>query len=150
MICMEIAAAREAPSRGRFVELARACGFELAGVAPALPLDEFAFYRQWVADGLAGPMGYLTDHRMEVRSDPRQLLASARNVLCLGKLYNTADTTAHAAVGQALEVGQASACAGLQPRKTCLGPAEAGPQTQVCPTTAVAAPFRVWLRSEWI
>jgi epoxyqueuosine reductase len=91
---MEIAAAREAPSRRRFVELAHECGFELAGVAPALPLGEFAFYRQWVADGLAGPMGYLTDHRMEVRSDPRQLLSSARSVLCLGKLYNTVESVA--------------------------------------------------------
>ena len=127
MICMEIAAAREVPSRRRFVELARACGFELAGVAPALPLDSFAFYRQWVADGMAGPMGYLTDHRMEVRSDPRQLLSSARSVLCLGKLYNTADTTTHA-------VGQASACVGLQPRKTRGGPADARPQTEVRPT----------------
>ena len=89
---MEIAAAREVPSRRRFVELARASGFELAGVAPALPLHEFAFYRQWVADGMAGPMAYLADHRMEVRSDPRQLLSSARSVLCLGKLYNTPET----------------------------------------------------------
>jgi epoxyqueuosine reductase len=89
---MEIAAAREVPSLRRFVELAHACGFDLAGVAPARPLEEFAFYRQWVAEGLAGPMGYLTDHRMAVRSDPRQLLAAARSVLCLGKLYNTLET----------------------------------------------------------
>jgi len=35
-------------------------------------------------------------------------------------------------------VGQASACAGLQPRRTCRRPAEAGPQTKVCPTSAAA------------
>ena len=92
MICMEIAAAREVPSQRRFVELAHECGFALAGVAPARPLEEFAFYQQWVADGMAGPMGYLTDHRMEIRSDPRQLLESARSVLCLGMLYNTVET----------------------------------------------------------
>jgi epoxyqueuosine reductase len=69
--------------------LAHACGFALAGVGPARPTEEFAFYQQWVADGMAGPMGYLTDHRMSVRSDPRQLLSSARSVLCLGMLYNT-------------------------------------------------------------
>ena len=34
-------------------------------------------------------MHYLTDHRAEVRSDPRQLLASARTILCVGKLYQT-------------------------------------------------------------
>jgi len=86
---MEIDARRETPSRARFAELAHACGFALAGVAPALPLEEFSFYRQWVTDGMAGPLGYLTDHRMEVRSDPRQLLPGARSVLCLGMLYNS-------------------------------------------------------------
>ena len=89
MICMEIAAAREVPSRLRFVELAHACGFALAGVAPARPLDDFGEYERWVSDGLAGPLGYLTDHRMAIRANPRQLLASARSVLCLGMLYNT-------------------------------------------------------------
>ncbi len=134
---MEIAAAREVPSRRRFVELARACGFDLAGVAPVLPpavlMDEFAFYRQWVADGMAGPMGYLTGRRMEVRSDPRQLLSSARSVLCLGMLYNAADMTADTQAAVRV-VGQASACAGLQPRKAALGPAEAGLRTEVRPT----------------
>ena len=117
---MEIAVAREVPSHRRFVELAHACGFALAGVAPARPSEEFSFYRQWVADGMAGPMGYLTDHRMAVRSDPRQLLASARSVLCLGKLYNTVDVTAHVKDADRAG-GQASACAELQPRKTGLG-----------------------------
>jgi epoxyqueuosine reductase len=135
---MEIAAAREAPSHRRFVELAHECGFALAGVAPARPLEEFDFYRQWVADGMAGPLGYLTDHRMAVRSDPRELLASARSVLCLGMLYNTAGL-----------VGQASACAGLQPRKTSLGPAEAGPQTEVCPTPSVPPASGLVSRYAW-
>jgi len=40
----------------------------LARVAEALPPVEFPFYRQWVEDGLAGPMGYLTDARMEAQS----------------------------------------------------------------------------------
>jgi epoxyqueuosine reductase len=143
---MEIAAAREVPSQRRFVELAHACGFALAGVAPARPIEEFSFYRQWVAEGLAGPMGYLTDHRAAVRSDPRQLLASARSILCLGLLYNTAvspgarpasehtDLDAARAKVAARDVGQASACAGLQPRKVRRRPAEAGLQPKVFPT----------------
>lgn len=126
---MEIAVAREVPSHRRFVELAHACGFALAGVALARPSEQFSFYRQWVADGMAGPMGYLTDHRMAVRSDPRQLLASARSVLCLGKLYNTADATAHVNDADRV-VGQAPACEGLQPRKTSLGPAETRPSLE--------------------
>jgi epoxyqueuosine reductase len=92
MIYMEIAAPREAPSRTRFIELARAGGFELAGLAAARPAPEFPFYRQWVANGLAGPMRYLTDDRLDTRADPRHLLASAQSVLCLGKLYKTQDS----------------------------------------------------------
>ena len=68
--------------------LAAQCGFELAGVAAAEPLAEAAFYRGWVADGMAGEMRYLTDHRGEMRADPRSLLPSARSVICAGKLYN--------------------------------------------------------------
>ncbi len=70
-------------------ELARACGFELAGVAAALPAEDGARYHDWVAAGWAGQMGYLTDHRAAVRDDPRHLLPSARSVICAGKLYQT-------------------------------------------------------------
>ena len=34
-------------------------------------------------------MRYLTDRRAAARDDPRNLLASARSVVCVGKLYNT-------------------------------------------------------------
>ena len=69
-------------------ELALECGFELAGVAPAVPLAEAAYYHQWVAAGYAGEMGYLTDRRAAVRDDPRNLLPSAKSIICVGKLYN--------------------------------------------------------------
>ena len=69
-------------------QLARECGFELAGVARAGPLDEFAYYREWVEAGMAGEMKYLTDHRAALRADPRSLLPEARSVICVGKLYN--------------------------------------------------------------
>jgi epoxyqueuosine reductase len=65
------------------------CGFELAGVAAALPSDDAARYHQWVASGYAGEMRYLSDHRAQVRDDPRQVLASARSIICAGKLYHT-------------------------------------------------------------
>jgi epoxyqueuosine reductase len=68
--------------------LARECGFELVGVAAALPVDA-ARYRDWVAAGYAGEMCYLTDRRAAVREDPRNLLASARSIVCVGKLYQT-------------------------------------------------------------
>jgi epoxyqueuosine reductase len=69
--------------------LARECGFELAGVARAEPSVDAARYREWVAAGHAGAMQYLTDRRAGVREDPRNLLASARSIICVGKLYET-------------------------------------------------------------
>jgi epoxyqueuosine reductase len=74
---------------GEIRELARECGFELAGVAAALPSPEREWYHEWVASGYAGAMGYLSDRRATVRDDPRNLLPSARSVICVGKLYNT-------------------------------------------------------------
>jgi epoxyqueuosine reductase len=70
-------------------ELARECGFELAGVAPAEPVPDRTWYHQWVDRGFAGEMRYLTDRRAEVRDDPRNLLPSARSVICVGKLYQS-------------------------------------------------------------
>lgn len=72
------------------VEAARSFGFELAGIARALPISQdYDRYMDWVRAGHAGRMSYLTDHRAAVRSDPRNLLPSAKSILCVGKLYNT-------------------------------------------------------------
>jgi epoxyqueuosine reductase len=69
--------------------LAHDCGFELAGIARAEPLpDESRRYLDWVDRGMAGAMGYLTDRRAHVRTDPKLLLSSARSIVCVGKLYN--------------------------------------------------------------
>ena len=55
--------------------LARECGFELAGVARAVPLaEDDRRYLNWVERGMAGAMGYLTDRRATIRTDPRLLL----------------------------------------------------------------------------
>jgi epoxyqueuosine reductase len=69
--------------------LARECGFELAGVARAEPAHDRERYHQWVEAGYAGRMGYLTDRRAAVRDDPRNLLPSARSIVCVGKIYQT-------------------------------------------------------------
>lgn len=70
--------------------MARACGFELAGVARAGPAPDFERYREWVAAGNAGEMGYLRDHRADLRAHAANLLPPARSVICVGKIYNTA------------------------------------------------------------
>ncbi len=70
--------------------MAHACGFELAGVAGAGPSADFARFQDWQAAGFAGEMAYLTDRRGDLRADPRGLMASANVILCVGKLYQTA------------------------------------------------------------
>ena len=72
----------------RIRQLAMDCGFELAGIAQALPPADFARYRAWIEAGFAGEMRYLTDHRAALRTDPRNLLPGARSVVCVGKCYN--------------------------------------------------------------
>jgi epoxyqueuosine reductase len=69
--------------------LAQSCGFELAGVAPALPLADFERFEIWRKAGMAGEMTYLTDDRGALRNDPRHLLPDAQSIVCVGKLYNT-------------------------------------------------------------
>jgi epoxyqueuosine reductase len=83
--------ALEQPTQAAFRRLASEAGFELCGVAPARPLADFAYFRQWSDVGHAGSMGYLVDHRGDMRQDPRQILPSARSILCVGKLYKTVD-----------------------------------------------------------
>ncbi len=76
-----------------FYDVTRAAkefGFELAGVVSAAPAAaDYSRYRDWVLAGHAGKMSYLTDHRAGLRGDPRNLLPSAKSILCVGKLYNT-------------------------------------------------------------
>jgi epoxyqueuosine reductase len=64
-------------------------GFDLAGIASAEPASDYARYRAWVESGMAGEMGYLTDHRGELRADARNLLPAAKTILCVGKRYNS-------------------------------------------------------------
>src|ERR1043166_10267583 len=81
--------------------IARECGFELAGVAPAAALDDYARYESWVAEGMAGEMRYLTDHRGAMRRDARALLPSAKSVIAVGRLYH-APATPPAEPGRAI------------------------------------------------
>ncbi|MEZ5398455.1 MAG: tRNA epoxyqueuosine(34) reductase QueG [Bryobacteraceae bacterium] len=73
----------------RIHQLARDAGFDLAGVAAAGPVADFPIYESWTASGYQASMAYLTGRRAGLRADPRMLLAGARSVICVAKLYNT-------------------------------------------------------------
>ncbi|MFB3853123.1 MAG: tRNA epoxyqueuosine(34) reductase QueG [Vicinamibacterales bacterium] len=68
---------------------ARALGFDLCGIAPAVTVPELGFLRGWLAKGFAGEMMYL--HRTaDIRADVRNFLPSARSVVVTGTVYNAA------------------------------------------------------------
>src|SRR5580658_9185193 len=63
-------------------------GFELVGITTAEPSAFAAEYRDWIGNGYAGEMEYLT-RNLERRIDPRQLLAGARSIIVVGMNYYT-------------------------------------------------------------
>ena len=71
--------------------LARAVGFDLVGIAPALPTKETRFVREWAERGyggpLDGPLGYVL-RRLDERQDPRNLMPRVRSVIAVGLVYD--------------------------------------------------------------
>lgn len=64
-------------------------GFDLVGITSTAPLAHDRRYRDWLARGFAGEMGYM--HRnVEKRSDPMQVLPGARSIIVVGMNYHTA------------------------------------------------------------
>ena len=68
---------------------ARELGFDLCGIAPAAGFQELRVLREWLDSGYAGEMAYLT-RTADRRADVRAVMPSARSVVVLGTLYNTA------------------------------------------------------------
>lgn len=67
-------------------DLAAEAGFILAGVSPAGLVPDFDRFRGWVDRGLAGQMGYLTDHRADRRSELDHLLPGVKSIICVARL----------------------------------------------------------------
>ncbi|MEE9241043.1 MAG: tRNA epoxyqueuosine(34) reductase QueG [bacterium] len=67
-------------------DLARSHGFDLAGIAPPDLGTSYHRYREWISNGYAGEMSYLT-RRPEVRKDLRQLWPETRSVLVAAMRY---------------------------------------------------------------
>src|SRR5687768_18038325 len=67
---------------------ARACGFPLAGIAPAAPLDPAPLER-WLAAGYAADMEWIQRNVAE-RPDPTRVLPGTRSALALALPYHRA------------------------------------------------------------
>ncbi len=65
-------------------------GFELVGVIPAEKSQTIQRYREWIANGYAGKMGYLERH-LPLKEDTRKLLQETKSVICLAMNYYTLD-----------------------------------------------------------
>lgn len=68
--------------------LARETGFDLVGIASALPPSTLGSFASWVARGYAGEMAYLTS-QVAKRSDLREAFPWARSVICVALAYDT-------------------------------------------------------------
>src|SRR5437879_5148907 len=65
---------------------ARELGFDLIGITSAEPSRYRDYLRQWLDDGQAGTMQYLTD-RFDERTDPATYFPGAVSVICLAINY---------------------------------------------------------------
>ena len=66
---------------------ARALGFDLVGIAPAVASRYRDYFRQWLGEGEAGEMAYLSA-RFDERTDPARYLPGAASVVCVAINYH--------------------------------------------------------------
>jgi epoxyqueuosine reductase len=71
---------------GKIIEISRALGFDLCGVAPAAEFPELGHLDEWLARGYAGDMRYLHNER---RKTPYDVVSGARSVIVCALNYNT-------------------------------------------------------------
>ncbi len=64
-------------------------GFDLCGIAPVDDFPELAVLRDWIDQGYAGNMAWLT-RTADRRADVRAVVPGARSVIVTGTLYNAA------------------------------------------------------------
>jgi epoxyqueuosine reductase len=65
---------------------ARALGFELAGIAPATEADGFVHLTDWLEQGFAGEMDYMSRHA-DARRHPASMLPNVKSVVMVGINY---------------------------------------------------------------
>jgi epoxyqueuosine reductase len=72
-------------------EKALELGFHLVGIAPTVRFPETTFYRQWIAQGFAGKMDYMS-RNVEKREDCQVLFPPVRSVIVCGMSYHSSIT----------------------------------------------------------
>lgn len=81
------------PPEEQLKELARETGFDLVGIAPALPPPRTQALHDWIAAGYHGTMEWIT-RNVDVRTDPRRLLDGAKSILMVGVSYASVEPPA--------------------------------------------------------
>ncbi|HGY54818.1 MAG TPA: tRNA epoxyqueuosine(34) reductase QueG [Caldithrix abyssi] len=67
---------------------ARALGFHLVGIAPAVPLPQAPYLKEWLAEGRHGRMHWMENHP-DKRLDVRKLVPGAKSVIAVAQNYYT-------------------------------------------------------------
>ncbi len=67
-------------------QIARAVGFEMAGICRPGPIEHSAYFDKWLAEGRAGTMEYMHNHPAS-RRDPTSWLPWANSALVVGLNY---------------------------------------------------------------
>jgi epoxyqueuosine reductase len=80
--------AANADLTGRIKERARQLGFSAVGCCPAVSPPGWPRFQEWLANGFAGEMRYLSD-RADTYEHPRAVLAGARSLVVLTMNYRT-------------------------------------------------------------
>ena len=78
-------------TRDSVIAQAREIGFDLCGIARADVHPRLARMAAWIAQGRAGEMTYLAES-LDERLDPRRVLPTARSVVSVAVVYNTASS----------------------------------------------------------
>jgi epoxyqueuosine reductase len=85
--------ADEPPLHERIKTAARQSGFELVGIAPAITPEGIHHFLDWLEQGYAGEMEYLT-RRAAAYDHPRHVMDGARSVVMLGMQYSAQQAAA--------------------------------------------------------
>ncbi|WP_417386034.1 tRNA epoxyqueuosine(34) reductase QueG [Gimesia sp.] len=86
----ESAADEQSRKSALIKQMAFDCGFDLAGLAPAITPAGYHHFLEWLNQGYAGEMSYL-ERRKDAYQHPEHVMSSVRSVLMLTLNYRTED-----------------------------------------------------------